>query len=409
MGIRLKSKYILAALLVSSLTWAQEGLKGSGEYVGTVIPASHHDRIATTVGFNVTLWNFTPEAESAFYYALGLVAPYLNLNQDIRLQAIYGLPILGGTLGICIPNSDRDFSILAEDLVWYPASLANAISGNDLQPNELDFNMFIWNANWYTGTDGNCGANQYDLVTVVLHELMHGLGFISLMSVEGALGKYNDPDSSNFYFTTFPRPDFNELPGIYDQHLNYNGRYLIDTTEFSNFSIALRQAITSDSIFFSGPMTNAFLNGDQARVYAPLNYQDGSSIHHLDESTYPAGSTLSLMTPFVGLSEVNHSVDSLCLSVLNNTGRGGASIGIKENRAETSIYPIPNHGILSISSNTQIVSIELFDLNGVKHDFEAMVMTTNYCKFDVRNLPKGIYVLRLEGIKGVDVRKILVE
>ena len=38
---------------------------------------------------------------------------------------------------------------------------------------------------WYYGLDGKCPANKYDLVSVILHEMAHGLGFMS--------GSYYDP------------------------------------------------------------------------------------------------------------------------------------------------------------------------------------------------------------------------
>lgn len=41
---------------------------------------------------------------------------------------------------------------------------------------EASFNSGF--SNWYLGLDGQ-GSGQFDLVTVVLHELGYGLGFIS--------------------------------------------------------------------------------------------------------------------------------------------------------------------------------------------------------------------------------------
>ena len=55
--------------------------------------------------------------------------------------------------------------------------MANKLSGIDLAPNDDDIVAnFNSSFNWYLGTDGNAGM-QFDLMTVVLHELGHGLGF----------------------------------------------------------------------------------------------------------------------------------------------------------------------------------------------------------------------------------------
>ncbi len=67
----------------------------------------------------------------------------------------------------------------------YPAALAEKIAGKSLNFDlegdiELTVNSSV---NWYLGTDGKTSAFSYDLVTVVLHELIHGLGFFDSMSV----------------------------------------------------------------------------------------------------------------------------------------------------------------------------------------------------------------------------------
>lgn len=60
---------------------------------------------------------------------------------------------------------------------WYPSPLADKRAGEDLEPGMPDiYAVFSSDANWYLGLDANHGA-QTDLVTVVMHELGHGLGF----------------------------------------------------------------------------------------------------------------------------------------------------------------------------------------------------------------------------------------
>jgi MYXO-CTERM domain-containing protein len=66
----------------------------------------------------------------------------------------------------------------------YPLALANKILGRDLFPNEVDiqaqFNgglMACMGVDWYYGLDGKKAADESDLVSTVMHELTHGLGF----------------------------------------------------------------------------------------------------------------------------------------------------------------------------------------------------------------------------------------
>ena len=59
-------------------------------------------------------------------------------------------------------------------------ALADAIAGRDTYAGRVDLTAsFNSNdkVNWYYGTDGNTPSGQFDFVTVVLHELGHGLGF----------------------------------------------------------------------------------------------------------------------------------------------------------------------------------------------------------------------------------------
>lgn len=62
--------------------------------------------------------------------------------------------------------------------VWYPAALADAISGIDLAPTSYDIgSQFSSDFNFYYGLDGKTPAGQINFLDVVMHEFGHGLGF----------------------------------------------------------------------------------------------------------------------------------------------------------------------------------------------------------------------------------------
>ena len=89
---------------------------------------------------------------------------------------------------------------------WYPVALANALAGSDIDPggDDIDatFNSSIgttcpFPSVWYYGLDGNAGSN-IDFVSVLLHELGHGLGFLTFVDLASgakALG-FNDTFSA---------------------------------------------------------------------------------------------------------------------------------------------------------------------------------------------------------------------
>ena len=62
---------------------------------------------------------------------------------------------------------------------------------------------FNSNVDWYYGTDMNCPDTLYDLVTVVMHEIGHGLGFTGFLFIDsnneyGAYGNMEFGDATSF-------------------------------------------------------------------------------------------------------------------------------------------------------------------------------------------------------------------
>jgi hypothetical protein len=103
------------------------------------------------------------------------------------LGAAGALEVWTNTPGVEIPN------------LWYHVALANKLAGEDLSPNpdgedliaffnaDLDNPVCLGARGWYYGLDNNHGTN-IDLVTVLLHEFGHGLGFANFASeVSGSL------------------------------------------------------------------------------------------------------------------------------------------------------------------------------------------------------------------------------
>jgi hypothetical protein len=87
---------------------------------------------------------------------------------------------------------------------YYPIALANKLAGTDLAPSTNDINanfnssvddaVCLGSSSWYYGYDHAKGTNV-DLLTVVLHELGHGLGFQTFANLStGAYlnGQYPD-------------------------------------------------------------------------------------------------------------------------------------------------------------------------------------------------------------------------
>ncbi len=187
---------------------------------------------------------------------------------------------------------------------WYPVALAEKIYGESIN-DDLTGDIFLTistDANWYLGTDGNTPDFQYDLVTVVIHELIHGLGFFDTMSADASTGSWG----------------IVSIPVIYDTFIeNLLGNKLIDTLKFENPSVELKNEITSGQLYFNGPLQKNANSGVSVKIYAPSTYDPGSSISHLDENTPDPN---ALMTPFIDKGEAIHDPGQLTMSMLGDMG-----------------------------------------------------------------------------------------
>jgi hypothetical protein len=259
----------------------------------------------------VTYSGFTPEAQAAFQYAVNIWQALLNSPVPIRVQATWttlGTNTLGSA-GTTALYTRVDGATRSD--VLYPAALAEKLAGRDLNgTSNPDISARFNNAiNWYYGTDGKPGANQYDLVSVVLHELGHGLGFQAGTdySVDNTEGEYTDPP---FNFATFIE--------------NQAGQLITDTRLFVNPSVPLGTQFISNGLYFDSPLARAANNTASAdkrpKLYAPTTFSGGSSISHLDEATYPAGNENSLMSPQVGAAEAIHNPGPITLAIFNEIG-----------------------------------------------------------------------------------------
>ncbi|GIV36829.1 MAG: hypothetical protein KatS3mg032_1208 [Cyclobacteriaceae bacterium] len=242
--------------------------------------------------FEVRYTGFTPEAQAAFQYAVDIWSSLLKTNVKIRVFANWAFLENINTLAFVTPTEIRNFSESPQPEVWYPMALAEKLAGRNLNSvTEADI-VATFNSrrdDWYFGLDGNCPPDKFDLVSVVLHELGHGLGFSGTFRVSSSLGFFGLTDGK---------------PKIYDTFLqNGLGQYL---TSFQSGTLPLANQITSNSVTFESFIARTLASSvANPRIFAPNPYQPGSSISHLDENTYENTSD-ALMTPYAERGKVTH-------------------------------------------------------------------------------------------------------
>ncbi len=260
--------------------------------------------------FSRTCQNWPANAQTAFTYAASIWATLVNSAVPIEINACWADMGSGGILGSsAAANNFRDFSGRPVAGTFYPVALANALHGSDLDAGVSDMNI-SYNLNqdaftWYYGTDGNPPGSDYDFVSVVLHEIAHGLGFAGSM--------YSASSTAAWGWST-------GYPWSYDRFAeNGSGQSLIDTGLFPNGSVALKTQLTSNNVYFDGPHANAANGGNRPKLYAPSTWAQGSSYAHLDAATFD-GTVNALMTWSLNNGESVHDPGPVGMGVLEDVG-----------------------------------------------------------------------------------------
>lgn len=239
------------------------------------------------------------QAREAFEYALSIWETHISSEITIRVSANWvGLP--GSTLGSAGPTTLFQIQE-GEPNTWYSIAQASAILGTDLkqEPNGPQYDIIV-NMNsdygsWYYGTDANTPSGQTDFVTVVLHEIGHGLGFFGGFSVDeenqtAALAYQGDP----VIYDVFNTDGF--------------GEYLTDQNAYSDSSSELYNALTgmNEDLFATGEEGMAAFQNLSVPIYSPAEWNPGSSYSHLDLATF-SNTENALMRPSIENAFAMHS------------------------------------------------------------------------------------------------------
>lgn len=225
----------------------------------------------------------------AFQYAANIWGSYLYSATPIRIGAQF-TPLTcsaySGVLGSAGPTSVyKDFSGAPYPSTYYPVALANALYGADLRQGSgyhinANFSSTIGtpgcleNSGWYYGLDGAAPQGKFDLVSVVLHELAHGLGFISFADLSTGQ-KFN---------------------GFNDTYIRNLERHGASPSAYTSMTDAQRSAANESgpdlhwigaNVKSATSILSTGKNGDHAIIYAPSPKESGSSVSHWDKSMVP--------------------------------------------------------------------------------------------------------------------------
>lgn len=280
---------------------------------------------------------------NAFQYAADLWAVCLNSPVTITVQAQMDPQFCDATsavLGSAGTTTVHANFTGAPTNVWYPQALANSIAGVDLSASPDISATFNSNLNgnpaclggigWYYGFDGMSGGD-IDFVTVVFHEIGHGLGFQTFMASNGVL--------------------FSGLPDTYLNNLYCEGNSPPDYPSMNNPQRASCNVGDPDLVWDGAAVTtlgNAILSGGlnngRVRMHAPNPYQNGSSVSHWSPALLPnefmepfyAGPNHELGLGIKLMEDIGWSVGAATVLVTSTGTNVGFSFPLLEARIELS-------------------------------------------------------------------------
>jgi hypothetical protein len=250
--------------------------------------------------FDVTYNNFPDWAKKEVQESLDIWAANFRSSVTITVDATWERSksenILGSARGGSYFSS---FSGAPDPGLWYVSALANALSGRDLDRNNPEIIIQVNSeARWNSRGDGKPTQTEYDLKSVFLHEVGHGLGFSS-----------NDSYQLSFGIGTL------SMPTPFDAYLQTNdGKRLADLPSPSK---ELGTALTS-SLVWSGPLGIQANGGVKPKMFTPSTYEPGSSTSHLDESSFSNAGLDSVMTPRLDSGEVFVGPGPLMLAMMED-------------------------------------------------------------------------------------------
>lgn len=250
--------------------------------------------------FIVKYNNFPEWTKTQVQAAIDTWAENFDSKVPIYIDATWGRSSSFSILGSARPGSYfANFSSAPDPSLWYPSALANALAGKDLDGDSPEMVITVNSlANWYRGNGVGPSKSEYDLQSVILHEMAHGLGFLSTDSYDNFFG-YGSIDQ----------------PTPYDAYVQTgDGRRLSD---LPSPSLELGEALTS-KLVWSGAQGIAANGGVKPLLYTPKVYEDGSSISHLDEATFSKAGRDAVMSPNLDAGEIFHEPGPLLLAMMQD-------------------------------------------------------------------------------------------
>lgn len=236
------------------------------------------------------------KAKKAFQEVARIWGSVLNIKVPVKVKAVWC-----GNMDEYVLGHAGATSFWGNKTVAWPVSLANQLDEKDLDPTDADiYCAFNSKFLWHYDLKDSVPEYKSDLVSVVLHELGHGLGFIGGMNKTLLDGSY----------------EFKYSYDLFTEDLD--GNKLIDTVVYANPSTELGKTLTSGEVFFNGPYASGANDEQRVPLYVPRVWSNGSSYSHLANSFMDTPN--ALMCYAIGRGQSIHFPGYVTLGILKDQG-----------------------------------------------------------------------------------------
>ncbi|CAN2158889.1 Fibronectin type III [Candidatus Nanopelagicaceae bacterium] len=313
--------------------------------------------------FSVKYNNFPEWAKKEVQASIDVWSANFKSPVVVSVDASWGRSSSWGVLGSARPGSFFSaFSGAPDPSLWYPSALANALAGKDLDKANPEIVIQVNSAaSWNTRGDGLPTGNEYDLQSVFLHEIGHGLGFLSNDAYDPffGLGSLDQPTPFDAYLQTS------------------DGRRLADLPTPSK---ELGLALTS-SLVWSGANAIKVNGGVKPKMYTPSRYESGSSTSHLDEATFSKAGIDSVMTPSLDPGEIFKEPGPLLLAMmedLRSKPPAGVATDLPQSPRNAQAFTGDSSALISFDppTNLRTAQITEYIVKNVKTGSEKKTLTS---------------------------------
>ncbi len=291
---------------------------------GPEVSAAGVSALAFRVNYNPascqgSLAAWSAEARAAFDYAASIWSSLLEGSVPVTINACWRTDMNPGTLGSAYPMTFYAWWDSGPALLdtWHTIAHANQVAGQDLNGADAEIQaQFNSTFNWYFGTDGRPG-DRYDFVSVVMHEIGHGLGFISSTRWDDGTGAAECSGVANAGCWGYRNPGTGTIYPTYYDRMIQNGAGQGLVSAFTNGSAALGAQLIGNDLWLGSANARAGNLGTRPRLYAPNPFKPGSSVSHLDDGTFN-NTSHALMTSRRARGEAVHHPGSITLGLFRD-------------------------------------------------------------------------------------------